>query len=166
MRTNYNDSSNNRGGRYPKRSNGGSNGGGRRPSSGSNSGGRRSPGQHSNNGGSINVSGVTATRNKYLDMAKEALSHGNRVEAENYFQHAEHYSKLLNASMAARSERGESSDSANNGNGHHRRHNHRNNEQSERPVQDENVVSSAAPSQEVVVIQEVVSQVPLEIQPE
>src|SRR4051812_18745563 len=105
MRTNYNDSSN-RGGRYPKRQNGGSNGGGRRPS------GKRNPGQHSSNG-SVNVSGVSATRNKYLDMAKEALSNGNRVEAENYFQHAEHYSKMLSAAMANKREREESNEAHN-----------------------------------------------------
>lgn len=112
MRTNYSDSTGRNNGRYPKRQNGG--GGGRRSSGGSGSG-RRSPGQHSGNGGT-NVASMTSTRNKYLDMAKEALSNGNRVEAENYYQHAEHYSKILSAAMATRREREESYDSSQRGN--------------------------------------------------
>jgi hypothetical protein len=109
MRTNYNDSSNRNNGRYPKRQNGGSgggSGGGRRPSGGGGGHGRKSPGQHSG-GGQPNVSAMTSTRNKYLEMAKEALSNGNRVEAENYYQHAEHYSKMLNAAMVTKRERDE-----------------------------------------------------------
>jgi len=50
---------------------------------------------------------MTSARNKYLEMAKEALSNGNRVEAENYYQHAEHYSKMLNAAVSNRRERDE-----------------------------------------------------------
>lgn len=139
MRTNYNDSSNRSNGRYPKRQN---NGGGRR-SSGSGSG--RRPGQHSGNG-SANVSGMTSTRNKYLDMAKEALSNGNRVEAENYYQHAEHYSKMLSAAMATRREREESNDSnhhrSNGGEGHY------NDKPAE--VSIEKTIENQAPSQDIV----------------
>lgn len=114
MRTNYSDSSGRNNGRYSKRQNGGGSGG-RRPSGGSGAG-RRGAGQHSGNG-ATNVAGMTSTRNKYLDMAKEALSNGNRVEAENYYQHAEHYSKMLIAAMATRREREESSDSNQRGHG-------------------------------------------------
>jgi hypothetical protein len=39
---------------------------------------------------------VQATREKYLNMAKEALSSGERVDAEFYFQHADHYTRVLN----------------------------------------------------------------------
>lgn len=158
MRTNYNDSSNNRGGRYSKRSNGGS-GGGRRSSSGSNSG-RRNPGSHSGNGGSINISSVTATRNKYLDMAKEALSHGNRVEAENYFQHAEHYSKLLNSAMGGREEQ----NSNNSGNGGHQRRNNYNSSQPQEKAEENAAVSPGAAKE--MIATEIVAQAPLEIQPE
>ena len=63
-------------------------------------------------------------------MAKEALSNGNRVEAENYFQHAEHYSKLLSAAMANKRERDEANEQH-----HQRRHN--NGGQTERPHQEE-----------------------------
>lgn len=122
MRTNYNDSSRN-GGRFQKRQNSngknggnGGNNGGRRPQHG------RRPGQ---GGSSINAASATAARNKYLELAKEALSNGNRVEAENYYQHAEHYSKILNAAMENRREREEHHDSSN---GHRRHNNHHNGE--------------------------------------
>lgn len=123
MRTNYNDSSRS-GGRYPKRQgsggkSGGGSGGGSNGSNGSRrpQGGRR-PGQ--GGGGTVNAAGASSARNKYLELAKEALSNGNRVEAENFFQHAEHYSKILNAAMESRREREESNADS----GHERRHNH------------------------------------------
>lgn len=34
---------------------------------------------------------------KYLMLARDASSQGDRVAAENYYQHAEHYFRLLNA---------------------------------------------------------------------
>lgn len=34
---------------------------------------------------------------KYLAMARDASSQGDRVTAENYYQHAEHYFRLVNA---------------------------------------------------------------------
>lgn len=34
---------------------------------------------------------------KYLALARDASSQGDRVAAENYYQHAEHYFRLLNA---------------------------------------------------------------------
>ena len=33
--------------------------------------------------------------NKYLGLAKEALSSGDRIQAEYYFQHADHYSRIM-----------------------------------------------------------------------
>ena len=35
---------------------------------------------------------------KYLGLARDAHSSGDRVAAENYFQHAEHYYRIINAS--------------------------------------------------------------------
>ncbi len=98
MRSNYNSDSSGRK-RYQKRQNNN-----RRPPSGGNNrrgGGGRRNGRHS---GGINIERVSALRNKYLDMAKEELSNGNRVEAENYYQHAEHYNKLISEALAARKE--------------------------------------------------------------
>lgn len=34
---------------------------------------------------------------KYLAMARDASSQGDRVAAENYYQHAEHYFRVINA---------------------------------------------------------------------
>ena len=34
---------------------------------------------------------------RYLAMARDASSQGDRVAAENYYQHAEHYFRLVNA---------------------------------------------------------------------
>ena len=39
---------------------------------------------------------------KYVALARDAASSGNRVKAENYRQHAEHYLRLVNAMEAAK----------------------------------------------------------------
>lgn len=41
---------------------------------------------------------------KYLSMARDSQTSDNRVMAENFFQHAEHYQRLLAESMNARQE--------------------------------------------------------------
>jgi hypothetical protein len=71
-----------------RRSNGGSgsNNNGRRPSNG---GGRR-PG-----GDNISVGNAVSARERYMEKAKEALSYGDRVSAENFFQHADHYNRIV-----------------------------------------------------------------------
>ena len=38
---------------------------------------------------------------KYLQLARDANSSGDRIQAENYHQHAEHYFRILQASQAA-----------------------------------------------------------------
>ena len=40
---------------------------------------------------------------KYLSLARDALASGDMVAAESYFQHAEHYNRII---MAARSQMG------------------------------------------------------------
>ena len=42
---------------------------------------------------------------KYLSLARDSQTSDNRVMAENYFQHAEHYQRLLSEAMDARQER-------------------------------------------------------------
>ena len=42
---------------------------------------------------------------KYLSLARDAQTQDNRVAAENFFQHAEHYQRLLAEAMDARQER-------------------------------------------------------------
>lgn len=46
-----------------------------------------------NNAGKIKS--ASANRDKYLNMARDAMASGDRVEAENYLQHAEHYFRVL-----------------------------------------------------------------------
>ena len=33
---------------------------------------------------------------KYISLAQDASSNGDRIAAENYYQHAEHYRRLIN----------------------------------------------------------------------
>jgi hypothetical protein len=40
---------------------------------------------------------VTQVLEKYLALARDASSAGDVIAAENYFQHAEHYFRILNA---------------------------------------------------------------------
>jgi hypothetical protein len=40
---------------------------------------------------------------KYLALARDATSSGDRIAAENYYQHAEHYFRIINASTDPRS---------------------------------------------------------------
>lgn len=53
-----------------------------------------------NRGGENNagkIKNVSANRDKYLNLARDAMAAGDRVEAENYLQHAEHYFRVLSA---------------------------------------------------------------------
>lgn len=54
---------------------------------GGNGGGRE------NNAGKIK--NATANRDKYQNLARDAMASGDRVEAENFLQHAEHYYRVL-----------------------------------------------------------------------
>ncbi|MDO9126732.1 MAG: DUF4167 domain-containing protein, partial [Parvibaculum sp.] len=66
----------------------------------------RKPQQHSanraydSNGPDVKVRGTAATVcEKYQQLARDAISAGDRVTAENYYQHAEHYYRLLMATQ-------------------------------------------------------------------
>ena len=61
--------------------------------SGNNNGRRRYRNNSDNNSGKIK--NVSASRDKFLNMARDAMASGDRVEAENYLQHAEHYYRVL-----------------------------------------------------------------------
>jgi len=53
------------------------------------------------NGPEIKIRGSAAhVYEKYLQMARDANSAGDRVMAENYLQHAEHYYRILAANQA------------------------------------------------------------------
>lgn len=61
---------------------------------------------------------------KYLQLGRDATSSGDRVMAESYFQHAEHYFRIVCAMQAAQ----QPSPQSNNGYQHSRRH-HQDSEQ-------------------------------------
>ena len=43
---------------------------------------------------------------KYNDLAREALSNGDKILSENYLQHADHFTRILNERESFRKERG------------------------------------------------------------
>src|SRR5215469_16516215 len=43
---------------------------------------------------------------KYLQLGRDATSSGDRVQAEGFFQHAEHYFRILNATNQAAQQQG------------------------------------------------------------
>ena len=58
------------------------------------------------NGPSVRIRGTASQiHEKYLTMARDATSSGDRVLAESYFQHAEHYFRILNQDAEARQAR-------------------------------------------------------------
>ena len=57
------------------------------------------------NGPDVKIRGNAAhIAEKYSTLARDALSSGDRVIAENYLQHAEHYNRIVMAANAAREE--------------------------------------------------------------
>lgn len=53
---------------------------------------------YDSSGPNVKVRGTAAQINeKYLALARDATSSGDRIMAENYFQHAEHYFRLMTA---------------------------------------------------------------------
>ncbi len=101
--SNRNGQNNNQNGGYGG-GNGGGQGGGqnrgrRRPHNGGHNGGHR---QHNHGGGEgefVSPRQVQAAKNnreKYINQARDAMSSGDRVKAEYYYQHADHYQRILN----------------------------------------------------------------------
>ena len=89
-------------GPHPKRSRGRGNGGG----GGGGGGGRK---HHlplrlqtfDSNGPDVRIRGnAYQVHEKYLQLARDASAAGDRVAAENYFQHAEHYFRIISADLA------------------------------------------------------------------
>ena len=72
------------------------------------------------NGPDVRVRGTSQQLfEKYLQLGRDATSAGDRVMAEGYFQHAEHYFRILNAMNQAAQQ--QSGNGGNNG-GQPRRH--------------------------------------------
>jgi len=65
---------------------------------------------------------------KYLQLGRDATGSGDRVMAESYFQHAEHYFRILNAMNQAMAQQGQ-------GGGHQQPRHHRDQELEESEAQ-------------------------------
>ena len=85
-----------RGGRRPH--NGGNGGGG----GGGNNGGGFNPNRtYDSSGPEVKIRGSAShVYEKYLQLARDANSSGDRIMAENYLQHAEHYYRIMAAAAA------------------------------------------------------------------
>ena len=53
---------------------------------------RKNPGRNNQNASKL--------IDKYSDLAREALSNGDKILSENYLQHADHFSRILNSQEA------------------------------------------------------------------
>jgi len=60
---------------------------------------------------------VQQVHDKYLTLARDATSSGDRIAAENYFQHAEHYYRIIAAQQENAEQRAENRDNNRNRNG-------------------------------------------------
>lgn len=83
------------GGRHFNNNRGG--GGGRRYSKGFGGQGGHSGGENDQQNVARVRRQAQTNREKFMNMARDALSHGDRVQAEYYLQHAEHYFRVLSA---------------------------------------------------------------------
>ncbi len=94
-----------------------------RPRRGRNSGRRPGPQRNQNfdsNGPSVRVRGnAYQVMEKYLTLARDATTTGDRIAAENYYQHAEHYFRILNVNSDANANGG-GRDNSPKTNGQHR----------------------------------------------
>lgn len=60
---------------------------------------------YDSNGPDIRVRGnAHQVLEKYLALARDAASQGDRIAAENYYQHAEHYFRVINAQNLAQNQ--------------------------------------------------------------
>tara|TARA_B100000927_G_scaffold230163_1_gene190082 strand:+ start:641 stop:1102 length:462 start_codon:yes stop_codon:yes gene_type:complete len=67
---------------------------------------RKSPGRNNHNAPKL--------IEKYNDLAREALSNGDKILSENYLQHADHFTRILNERESFRREKHSASRSENN----------------------------------------------------
>ena len=97
---------------------------GTKRSRGRNSNRRNGPSRNQtfdSNGPSVRIRGnASQVHEKYLTMARDAGASGDRIAAENYFQHAEHYYRIISAQREEAEARAAASQQASqrsNGNG-------------------------------------------------
>jgi len=74
---------------------------GRRPNNSGGGGGNAANKVYDSNGPDVRVRGSAQTvADKYLQLAGDAQSQGDRIKTESYFQHAEHYLRIVAANQA------------------------------------------------------------------
>src|SRR5439155_12031772 len=72
-----------------------------RHSGGSSGGGNPINRVYESNGPDVKVRGTAQTiADKYLQLGRDAQSSGDNIMAENFYQHAEHYLRILSAAQA------------------------------------------------------------------
>ncbi|MDO6964802.1 DUF4167 domain-containing protein [Rhizobium alvei] len=100
-----------RSGQQKQRSRGrSSNGGGSNPNNNNNNNQRKGQNPltrtYDSSGPDVKIRGTAQTiAEKYMALARDATSSGDRVMAENYLQHAEHYNRIIAAAQAMYQER-------------------------------------------------------------
>jgi hypothetical protein len=98
---------------------------GRRPQNNHSGGGGGGGGQHHNpnrtfdsSGPEIKIRGSAShVYDKYLQLARDANAQGDRVAAENYLQHAEHYYRIMAAAAQQQQQYQQQRQQQYNGNG-------------------------------------------------
>ncbi|MDE1939393.1 MAG: DUF4167 domain-containing protein [Alphaproteobacteria bacterium] len=104
-----------RGGRRPQNGHNGHSGGG-----GGGGNGHNPNRTYDSNGPEIKIRGSAShVYEKYLQLARDANASGDRVMAENYLQHAEHYYRIL-AAAQAQAQQYQAQNGQNNGNTQYR----------------------------------------------
>jgi len=71
---------------------------------------------------------------KYLQLGRDATSGGDRVMAEGYFQHAEHYFRILNAMNQAAQQNQQQQNQPNQQNGQYQRRTYQGGEDGQQPA--------------------------------
>jgi hypothetical protein len=90
-----------RGGRRPQHSGSGGGGNGGGSSNGGGGGGYNPNRTFDSSGPEVKIRGSAShVYEKYLQLARDSNSAGDRVTAENYLQHAEHYYRIMAAAAA------------------------------------------------------------------
>jgi hypothetical protein len=94
-----------RGGRRPQHAGGGG-GGGHNNNNNNNGGGGHNPNRtFDSSGPEVKIRGSAANvYEKYLQLARDANANGDRVMAESYLQHAEHYYRIMAAQAQAQAQ--------------------------------------------------------------
>lgn len=83
---------------------------------------------YESNGPDVKIRGnASHIAEKYITLARDALSSGDTVMAENYLQHAEHYNRIIASAQQQNDTNGQGANGQSNGRGDGSQRNRRNN---------------------------------------